>query len=185
MADYSCPWLLRIQGCASRGTLRTLAPVDDLGLVDLVARVVGGRQAGGVADRAVDIADGTARPAYDVVVVIPDPRLVPRHGTRRLDAPYQPRVSQRSQHVIDGLQGHRHTEILTYDPAERSRIGVRTAVHRPQNRHPGPVTRSEARRSTRSKSAVADTLPTMAQILESIKNQPAAVGLAPQSTSSS
>src|SRR5215469_8824471 len=82
-----------------RGALGTSAPEDDLGLADLVARVVGGRQAGGVADRAVDVGDGTARPADDVVVVVSDPRLVARHGARRLDPPHQARVSQHPQHV--------------------------------------------------------------------------------------
>ncbi len=38
-----------------RETLRTASPVDHLGLIDLVIRVVGGGQARGHTDRAVDV----------------------------------------------------------------------------------------------------------------------------------
>ncbi len=44
-----------------RDTSGASAPVGDVGLVDLVAGVVRGRQAGSVADQAVDIRDGAAR----------------------------------------------------------------------------------------------------------------------------
>src|SRR6516165_8645802 len=89
-----------------RGALGASTPVDDLGLADLVARVVGGGQAGGVADRAVDVGDGTARPAEDVVVVVSDPCFVSCHGPHRLDAPHQARGGQHPQYVIDGLVGY-------------------------------------------------------------------------------
>src|SRR4051812_20681641 len=54
----------------SRGAGRAEAPVDDLGLVDRVAVVVGRSQAWRVSDGAIDIGDGTARPAHDVVMVV-------------------------------------------------------------------------------------------------------------------
>ena len=73
----------------SRGTFGASAPVDDFGFVDLVAGVIAGRQARGIADRTVDIGDGTARPTHDVVVVVFDPELIARHGVAWLDAPYQ------------------------------------------------------------------------------------------------
>src|SRR5918996_4824680 len=73
-----------LPGCG--GAVGAQAPVDDLGLVDREAVVVGRGQAGRGADGAVDIGDGTARPADDVVMVVPDPRLVARHGILRLDA---------------------------------------------------------------------------------------------------
>src|SRR5688572_16307554 len=57
-------------------TLGAPAPVDDLGFVDLVARVVGGRQAGGVADRTVDVDLPAAGPADEVVVVVINPALI-------------------------------------------------------------------------------------------------------------
>ena len=52
------------------------APVDDLGLVDGEAVVVTRMQARTLADRAVDVGDGAALPADDVVVVVSDPQLV-------------------------------------------------------------------------------------------------------------
>ena len=69
---------------------------------------------GVVADGAVDIGDGTARAAHDVVVVVADPRLVAGHGAGRLDAPHQARGGQRTQHVVDGLVGHL-AEILAHE----------------------------------------------------------------------
>ncbi len=75
------------------------------------------------------------RPADEVVVVVADPRLVARHGARRLDPPHQTRGSQRAQHVVDGLVGHL-TEILAHDTDDRVRIGVRMVVHRGQHRYP-------------------------------------------------
>src|SRR5215469_3811973 len=50
----------RCSGTTGGGTVRAQAPVDDLCLVDRVAVVVGCGQAGRVADRAVDVGDGTA-----------------------------------------------------------------------------------------------------------------------------
>jgi len=43
----------------------------------------------------IDVGDRTAWPTHDVVVV-PDPRLVARYVTRRLDTPHQTRGSARS-----------------------------------------------------------------------------------------
>ena len=60
------------------GHTRDMASTNASGFVDLVARVVRGSQAGGVADRAVDIGEGTARPTDDVVVVVGDPSLKAR-----------------------------------------------------------------------------------------------------------
>src|SRR5665811_2591373 len=85
--------------------------VDDLGLVDREAVVVGRGQAGGGTDGAIDVGEETARPAHDVVVVVTDTRFVARHGARRLDAPYQSRGSQRTQHVV-------HCLLYTSDAAD-------------------------------------------------------------------
>jgi hypothetical protein len=57
-------------------TLRTAAPVGDLGFVNLVAQVVGGRQAGGKADCAVDVGHTAADATDQVMVVVIDPVLV-------------------------------------------------------------------------------------------------------------
>ena len=111
------------------------APVDDLGLVDREALLVRGGQARGRAHGAVDIGDGAARPAYDVVVVVPDPRLIPRQVARRLKPPDQTRRGQRPQHVVHGLLGDL-TEVGTHDTEDRLRVGVRMLVHRGQHRYP-------------------------------------------------
>ena len=58
IAGFSLSLTLSVTSLLSsslRGALRAAAPVDDLGLVDLVAEVVGGRQAWRRADRAVDV----------------------------------------------------------------------------------------------------------------------------------
>ena len=90
---------------------------------------------GAVADGAIDVGDDAARPAHDVVMVVADPRLVARHGARRVDAPHQARVGQRPQHVVHGLLGHL-AEVLAHDTDDRVRVGVRMVVHRGQHRHP-------------------------------------------------
>ena len=95
----------RCSGTAGGGTVGAQAPVDDLGLVDREAVVVGRGQAGRLADRAVDVSDGTARPAHDVVVVVPDPSLEPGRAAGRLDAADESRRGERVEGVIHGLQG--------------------------------------------------------------------------------
>ena len=67
--------------------------------------VVGRGQAGHLADRAVDVRDGTARPAYDVMVVIPDASLEPGRAAGRFDAAYESCRGERVEGVINGLKG--------------------------------------------------------------------------------
>src|ERR1700683_3609620 len=67
----------RWSGTPGGRTVGAQAPVNDFGLVDREAAVVGCGQAGRLADRAVDVSDDTARPAHDVVVVVPDASLEP------------------------------------------------------------------------------------------------------------
>src|SRR5258705_5133017 len=82
MAHSCCRWLFVDRGlCCSAGVARrdtygTLAPVDDLGFIDLVARVVGGRQARGVADRAVDVDHPAAGSADAEAAVVTHPILL-------------------------------------------------------------------------------------------------------------
>jgi hypothetical protein len=67
------------QVCGSLGSaVGADAPVHDLGLVDGVAVVVRGGQAGSVANGAVDVGDRSALPAHEVVVVVTDTGLVAR-----------------------------------------------------------------------------------------------------------
>ena len=88
-----------------RCALGAPAPVDDLGLVDLVARVVGGRQARRVADRAVDVDHPAAGPADEVVVVVTDPVLVAGRRTGGLDAPEEALVGEGREGVVHRLPG--------------------------------------------------------------------------------
>src|SRR5215469_3918271 len=81
------------------------APVNDLGFVDREAAVVGSGQARRLADRAVDVCDDAARPAHDVVVVVPDTALEPGRAVGRFDAADESRCGERVQGVVNGLQG--------------------------------------------------------------------------------
>src|SRR6266567_851686 len=95
----------RYPGTGGSGTVGAQAPVDDLGLVDREAVVVGRGQARGLADCAVDVSDDAARPAHDVVMIVPDASLEPGRGAGRLDAAHESRRGERVQGVIHGLQG--------------------------------------------------------------------------------
>src|ERR1700690_3764699 len=95
----------RRPGTAGGRAVGAQAPVDDLGLVDREAAVVGSSQAGRLADRAVDVSDGTARPAHDVVMIVPDAPLEPGRAPGRLDAAQESRRGERMEGVIHRLQG--------------------------------------------------------------------------------
>src|ERR1700759_2677769 len=95
----------RYPGTGSGRAVGAQAPVDDLGLVDREAVVVGRGQAGRLADRAVDVSDDAARPAHDVVMIVPDASLEPGRRAGRLDAADQSRRGERVQGVIHGLKG--------------------------------------------------------------------------------
>lgn len=93
-------------------------------------------QTRGFAHGAIDVGDRAAGPAYDVVMVVPDPRLIAGHGPRRLDTAYEAGGGQRAKDVVDGLMRD-VGETFTNDPDDRVRVGVRVLVHRGENRHPG------------------------------------------------
>src|SRR5207302_9717366 len=95
----------RYPGTGSGRAVGAQAPVDDLGLVDREAVVVGRGQARGLADRAVDVSDDAARPAHDVVMIVPDTSLEPGRGAGRLDAAHESRRGERVEGVINGLEG--------------------------------------------------------------------------------
>src|SRR6476660_3779432 len=119
-----------------RGAVGTTAPVHDLRLVDDETAVVGRCQAGRLADGAVDVGDGPAGPADDVVVVVADPRLVAGNGAGWLNPAHEPRGGHGVQHVVHGLSGD-PLQDRAYCPEDRLRIGVRTYMHRLQHRDPG------------------------------------------------
>src|SRR5690348_1091722 len=107
LPDYSdgCSGTFSCESGTSGGTVRAQAPVGDVGFVDREALVVGRGQAGCLTDRAVDVRDDAARPAHDVVVIIPDPPLEARRAAGRLDPADEPCLGERVQDVVDGLQG--------------------------------------------------------------------------------
>jgi hypothetical protein len=67
--------------------------------------VVGRGQAGHLADRAVDVSDDTARPAHDVVVVVPDASLEPGRAAGRFDAAYESGRGKGVEGLVHGLKG--------------------------------------------------------------------------------
>ena len=118
--------------CSGTGCGRAVgaeAPVDDLGLVDREAMVVGRGQARCIANRAIGVGDDAAAAADDVVMVVRDSRLIAGHRARRLYAPYQAHSGQRSEHVVNGLMGQ-FAEILTRNTDDPVRIGMRMRIHR-------------------------------------------------------
>src|ERR1044071_4198384 len=58
-----------------------------------------------LADRAVDVSDDAARPAHDVVMIVPDASLEPGRSAGRLDAAHESRRGERVQGVVHGLKG--------------------------------------------------------------------------------
>jgi hypothetical protein len=80
--------------------LGTSAPVDDLGFIDLVAEVIGGRQARSVVDRTVDVDHPIAGSTDEVVVVVPDPVLVASGRPGRLDAPEEALLGKGREGVV-------------------------------------------------------------------------------------
>ena len=89
-----------------RLTVGTQAPVHDFGLVDLVAHGIGGLEARGVADGAIDVVDGGAATADQVVVVVTRAHLVAGGMAGRLEATHESCGGERPQHVVDRLVRH-------------------------------------------------------------------------------
>src|SRR6266852_1527114 len=86
-----------------RETLGTGAPVDHLRFIDLVTRGVGGGQARGVADGAVDVDRFSAGATNQMVVVVTDSSLVKGRRPRRLDAPDEALLGQDPESVVHRL----------------------------------------------------------------------------------
>ena len=85
----------------------TEAPVNHLRFVDPETVFFLRRQAGRVADGAIDIHGLAAAPADQMVVVVADPVLVKGGGAGRLDPPDEPAFHQHAERVIDRLFGNR------------------------------------------------------------------------------
>jgi hypothetical protein len=83
-------------------------------------------KAGRTTDGAVDIFDRSADPADDVMVVVPNPRLVAGWGARRLDPPDEVTLGEDPQNVIDGL-GRDRAVVGAYGSRDRVGVGVRVS----------------------------------------------------------
>ena len=115
-----------------RQALGTRSPVDHLSLIDLITRIVGGGQARGVADGAVDV-DGFSTAATDqVVVVVTDSHLVECRGAGGLDAPDDALVREDPERVIYGLSRY-GTDVSTNVTGDVVGHAVGTTRHRPQH----------------------------------------------------
>lgn len=112
------------------------APVDDFSLVDAETVVTRCCHAGRISDGAIDIGDGTAGTADDVVVVVTDPGLVTRYRAGWLDVSHESGVAERPQSVVDGLVGDL-AEVVPDGTDYRVRVGVGMVVDRAQHGHPG------------------------------------------------
>ena len=88
-----------------RHALGATAPVDDFGFVDLIAGVLGGGEARGLADGTVDVDHAAAGAADEVVVVVADAVLIAGRRAGRLDAPQDALVGQRREGLVYGLPG--------------------------------------------------------------------------------
>jgi len=79
------------------------SPIRNLSLVNVESVVICCRQAWRVTDRAVDVDESAARPADEMVMVVPHPVLEASRRADRLDAPEQACGNQGIQGVVDRL----------------------------------------------------------------------------------
>src|SRR5262245_32058325 len=93
--------VLLLAGCNALGAH---APIDDLGLVESEAVILGWLEARSLTDRAVDVVHDAAPAADHVVVVVAHAQLVQRGCARGLDATDDPGVAARAQDVVDRLR---------------------------------------------------------------------------------
>ena len=84
---------------------------------------------------AVDISDGTALAADDMVVVVTDAQLEQRRRTGRLDTPGESDFSQCPQHVVDRL-GRHASELTSY--VSRDAVNLRVRCQRESRDHGDP-----------------------------------------------
>jgi hypothetical protein len=90
--------------CDLGPALRAAAPVDDFGLIDLIAKVVGRDQARSLADRAVNVGRSAAPTADHVVVIIADPSLKASRRSGRLNPANETDVNEDTEHVVHRLE---------------------------------------------------------------------------------
>lgn len=88
---------------AVRLTLRTYAPIRDVGFVDLVAVVVRRGEARRGTDCAVDVDEMTADATDEVMVVVIDAILVASGRPYWLNSPDEALFGEDAEGVVDGL----------------------------------------------------------------------------------
>lgn len=86
-------------------------------------------------DRTVGIGDDPTGTAYDVVVVVANPGLIPRHVTGRLYPPHELCRSQRIEHVVNGLTRHRRQH-GTHNGEDGLGVRMRVTLNGLDNRYP-------------------------------------------------
>jgi hypothetical protein len=109
-----------------------MAPVDHLGLIDLVARVVGRGQTGRGTDRTVNVDHPAAGAADQVVVVVAGPVLVACRRPGGLDAPDETLVCEDGKGVVHRLAGD-DTDLGANGLGDIVRRAVRSTRHRRQH----------------------------------------------------
>ena len=87
-----------------RQALGTTTPVGNLGLIDLIALVIGRREARSGTDGAIHVDHAAADTTNQVVVVITDPILEPGWRAGGLDAANQAFGDQEVQRVVHRLE---------------------------------------------------------------------------------
>jgi hypothetical protein len=87
-----------------RQAVRAAAPVGDFGFVDLVALVVGRRQAWRGADGTVDVDHAAADPADQMVMVVADAGFETSRGPGRLNPPDESFANQQAEGVVHRLE---------------------------------------------------------------------------------
>ena len=115
--------------------IRAAPPVRDLGLLDLVAAVVGRVQTRGLADRAVDVDHAPTDSADQMVMVVADAILEARRRSRGLNAPDQPFGDQNAERVVDRLERD-GTDLGAHSLGHSVGGDVRLTRYSPQNRQP-------------------------------------------------
>ena len=94
-------------------------------------------QARRLADRTVDVGDGPAGSADQVMVVVADPRLVAGNRAQWLDPPNQAHRGERIKHVVHGLAGD-FGQAYPHRREDRLGVGMGVGVHYLQHGDPGP-----------------------------------------------
>ena len=97
---------------------------------------VGGIQARGGPDRAVDVRGRSAYPAHHVVMVVTDTHLDTRGAARRLDPTHEPDHAEGAHCVIDGLLGDSPEPELD-GRSQGVDIGMRVGGHLVEQRQAG------------------------------------------------